>query len=81
LNNLLWRLTETSCGPTLRLSNEHVIEVPVVAVTLQLLVPILTVNLVTSLPNWVPVITITDADWMLVGETEEIVGATEDEKV
>ena len=46
---------------------------------LQLLLPIVTVNLVLSFPNWEPLIVIIDEFDILVGETEEIVGATFDE--
>lgn len=75
------KLTETDCEPRFKPGIEHVIWDPVAVKTVQDWEPILTVNFVGSVPNWVPLNVIVAASETLVGDTEAIVGAIWDENV
>ncbi len=71
------KLTITICGPTLSPGTVHASWVPLALVTVHIWEPNITLSLVGSLPNRVPVIVIEAASEILAGEAEDIVGAIE----
>ena len=77
----LLKFTITFCSPIFKLSRKHFISLSFTLVTLQLLVPILTITSVLLFPNKVPFIVIIDGFEKFDGNTFVTVGIEFDEYV